>query len=371
MQAGERQAVLRRIWWLADPFWMEPGNDRLTEHYSRLVADRLQDRARNPEGIFWADDLREILMRWGQPSGWERVRPRMSQLGLASVTTHYHPSFEFIPTLTMARDPLVLRAEQWKTDERDAHSLYAPPGVRHLGPLPYQVAVFRRGAQAEVVAAFAMKPDSLPPSPMLEAGLVLMREPDATPIVRTARVEGTRGVLRAAAPPEATVLSLEARERTSRRAARARFGVDLRRPAEHGLAVSDLLLLERGDARPPSLDQAAPLARGSTRFRAGERVAMFWEVYGVSAADSVTFSLALSRRSAGGVRRTVESLGLARGMAPVRMRWTEPAGAGDVFPRSLAITLPRLPPGDYAIELSARAASGASAATQREISITR
>ncbi|HSU14943.1 hypothetical protein [Longimicrobium sp.] len=358
MDASAREAAVRRIWWLADPFWMEPGNDRLTEHYARLVADRFQDRARTTEGIYWAFDLAEILARWGAPSGWERVRPRFGQGAISSVITHYPPSFEFIPTLAMARDPLAIRADDWRTDEKGAHSFYGPPGVRRFGPLPHQVAVFRRDGRAEVVAAFAMKPDSLPAHPTLEAGLVIMRDPGAAPVVQTARVDGTRGVLRATAEPEATVLSLEARERTSQRAARARFGADLRRPAEHGIAISDVLLLDR-DARPRSLDEAAPLARGSTRFRAGERVAMYWEVYGLEPrADSVAFSLALSRK------RT-------RGAAPVRMRWSEAVPGGAIVPRSLALTLPRLAPGDYVIEVSVRTRMGTTVTTRREITIER
>jgi hypothetical protein len=358
MDAPRREALVRRLWWLADPFWTEPGNDRLTEHYARLVADRFQDRARTTEGLFWADDLAEILVRWGQPSGWERVRPLFGQGGLSSVVTHYPPSFEFIPSVAMARDPLAIRAEDWKTDEKHGHTAYGPPGVRRFGALPHQVAVFRRGDRAEVVAAFAMKPDSLPARPTLDAGLALWRDPDAIPVIQTARVEGMRGVLRASAAPEATVLSLEAVERTSGRAARARFGTDLRRPAEHGAGISDLLLLDR-DARPRSLDEAAPLARGSTDFRAGGRVAMFWEVYGPDARpDTVTFSLALSRMR-------------ARGRAPMRTRWSEAVPGGGAVPRSLAITLPQLAPGDYAIEVSVRTRSGATATSRREITITR
>jgi hypothetical protein len=360
MPPPERAAMLRRIWWLADPFWTQPGNDRLTEHYTRLVADRFQDRAKNTEGIFWADDLREILIRWGQPIGWERVRPLSGMMmgGSTTVTTHYPPSFEFIPTLGMARDPLRIRAADWKTDERDAHSLYAPSGVRRFDPLPHQVAIFRRGGEADVVAAFAMKPDSLPPQPTLEAGVALMHDPDAAPVVRTAQVQGTRGALRVTAAPEGTMLSLETRERTSRRAARARFGVDLRRPEDRGVSISDILLLEQPDARPQSLDAAAPLARGSTRVAPGERIAMYWEMYGVAAGDSITTSLAVVRRG-------------GRGAAPVRTRWTQPADAGGTVPRALAITLPQVSPGDYVIEVTARTRSGATVSTRRQITVAR
>jgi hypothetical protein len=371
MEPTARAAALRRLWWLADPFWMDAGNDRLTDHYARLVADGFQDRARNTEGLSWANDLREILVRWGQPSGWERIRPRMGQTPDGGMITHYAPSFEFIPTLAMVRDPFAMRAADWKTEQKGAHSVYAPPGVRRLAALPHQAAVFRRGGMAEVVAAFAMKPDSLAASPVLEAGAVLMRDADAPPVARTERVAGTRGVFRLRAEPAQAVLSIEAREPVSQRAARARFGVDLRRGSTSGIALSDVLLLDRADARPQSLDEAAPLARGSTEFSPGDRIALYWEVYGLAAADSITFTVALARRPPGAARRAVESLGLARGATPVRMRWVEEAAATEVLARSLAVALPRVPPGTYALEVAVRSRSGAVASAIRDITVTR
>lgn len=372
MEPAARAATLRRLWWLADPFWTEPGNDRLTEHYTRLVADRFQDRARTTEGLYWADDLREILVRWGQPSGWERIRPLRMAQGDGGMITHYAPSFEFIPTLAMARDPFAIRAGDWKTDDKEGHTVYAPPGVRRFGPLPNQAAVFRRGGMAEVVAAYAMKPDSLAPSPTLDAGAVLMRDPDAPPVAQMGRVSGTRGVFRLRAEPAQAVLSIEAREPVSQRAARARFGIDLRRMGAPGIAISDVLLLDRPDARPQSLDEAAPLARGSTEFAPGDRLALYWEVYGLAdAADSVTFSVALARRPPGAVQRAVESIGLSRGTTPVRMRWVEEAAPAEVLARSLAIALPRIPAGSYTLEVSVRSRSGGTASTQREITVTR
>lgn len=374
MDPAARAAAVRRLWWLADPFWADVGNDRLTEHYARLVADRFEERARSSEGVFWSDDLREILVRWGQPTGWERVRPRSRLDGGTDggIVSHYAPSFEFIPTLAMVREPFAIRAADWKTDEKFAHTVYAPPGVRRLDPLPHQVAVFRRGGRAEVVAAFAMKPDSLPPAPTLDAGVVMMRDPDAPPVARTERVSGTRGVFRLRAEPTRAVISLETREPVSRRAARARLGVDMRRAAGSGLSISDILLLNRSDARPSSLDEAAPLARGSTEFAPGDRLALYWEVYGArGAADSLTFSVALARRPPGAVRRAAESIGLSRAATPVRIRWDEEPPAAEVLARSLAIALPRVPPGDYVLEVGVRTRSGAASTTQREITVVR
>jgi hypothetical protein len=167
-------------------------------------------------------------------------------------------------------------------------------------------------------------------------------------------------------------LSLEAREPVSRRAARARLGVDLRRFGATGLGVSDILLLDRAGARPASLDEAAPLARGSTEFARGDRLALYWEVYGLrGVGDSVTFSVALARRPPGSVRRAVESIGLSRAVTPVRMRWVEEGPAGEVLARSLAIALPRVPPGSYLLEITARTRSGATSTTQRELTVVR
>jgi hypothetical protein len=272
----------------------------------------------------------------------------------------------------MVRDPFAIRAADWKTEEKGAHTGYAPPGVRRLAPLPHQLAVFRRDGRAEVVAAFAMKPDSLPPAPVLDAGVVVMRDPDSPAVARTERVSGTRGVLRLRADPTQAVASLEAREPVSRRAARARFGVDLRRAAATGLAISDILLLDRADARPAALDEAAPLARGTTEFSPGDRLALYWEVYGLAgAADSVTFSVALARRPPGAVRRAAESIGLSRAATPVRMRWVEEPPPGDVLGRSLALALPRVSPGQYVLEVSVQTRSGAASTTQRDITVVR
>ena len=107
-------------------------------------------------------------MRWGQPTGWAGARAftraarQRDHALLAQLRVH--------PRAGDGARTDGHATEDWKTDEKTGHSLYAPPGVRRLLPLPHQVAVFPRGASVEVVAAFAMRPDSLPPSPTLNAG---------------------------------------------------------------------------------------------------------------------------------------------------------------------------------------------------------
>jgi hypothetical protein len=40
---GERQSFEERFWWLSDPFWSVPGNERFDEHLARNVQARLRD----------------------------------------------------------------------------------------------------------------------------------------------------------------------------------------------------------------------------------------------------------------------------------------------------------------------------------------
>jgi hypothetical protein len=360
MDPAAREAAVRRLWWLADPLWMLPGNDQKTEHFSRLVVDQLQERARTTEGFFWAADLREILLRFGEPVGWERIRPPPGSSGGAEVLTHYAPrSWDFLPTVRMAADPAAIRPDDWTLDERAARTGYAPDSVARLEPLEHQLAVFRRAGAAVVVAGFALDPDSLPPGPDLHAALVLAADEDAAPLAAPAAVDGARGSVRLDAPAEPTVLSLEARERKSRHAARARYGVDLRRAAAPGLALSDVLLLADPEARPASLDEAAPLVRPSARAKAGERLGLYWEVYGLEGrTDTLTVSVSLARKGRGG------------GRSPVRIRWRGEADGSAVMARSLGLALPNLRPGPYLLEVSVHA-GGASATSVREITVER
>jgi hypothetical protein len=371
MEPAAREAAVRRIWWLADPLWMEPGNDRKTEHYARLVHDRLQDRARTTEGIAWGDDLREIVLRFGRPIGWERIRPDIGQPGgPPSLVIHHTPhGREFLPRLD-ARQPLgAVPPDGERMLNRKARTTYASQQVSQMDTLAHQLAVFRRGDSAVVVAGLALDADSLPPGAVTEAGLVLA-ESDSSMRMERSRAPGSTAALKVTVPARTAMVSVEAREVASRRAGRARYALPLERPAG-GMAISDILLLADPAARPATLDEAAPLARPGTRFRAGERVGLFWEVYrDAPGSDSLRLSLSLSRREVGGVRRMAERIGLAPSAAPVRMRWTEEPGGAALLARSTTVALPRrLPPGEYLLEVTVQPPRGAPATRSRVLTI--
>ena len=375
MEPAARDAATRRLWWLADPFWMEPGNDRKTEHFARLVHDRLQDRARTPEGLSWGDDLREIVLRFGLPIGYEKVRPEywQSSTNAGIVVRYASHGRELLPRLD-AKNPFgATPPDGERLMSQRARSSYAPRASSRLDTLAHQVAVFHRGDSAVVVAGLALNSDSLPPSPRTEAGLVLA-ESDSSPVwMSTAQVAGSTAALRVTAPPRTAMFSLEARELGSRRAGRVRYSLPLDRPRGGGVSLSDVLLLADPTARPETLDDAVRLVRPGTRFRAGERVGLFWEVYrDAPTADTLRVSLALARRAPGGMRRIAERIGLATSAAPVRMRWTEESGGAALLPRSTTVALPqRLPPGEYLLEVTVHPASGPPVTSTRVLTIER
>src|SRR5688572_3336004 len=54
MGCAERDAVNARIWWVADPLYMTQGNERRTEHFSRMTHTAL-----------WKNSMNTFAMSWG------------------------------------------------------------------------------------------------------------------------------------------------------------------------------------------------------------------------------------------------------------------------------------------------------------------
>jgi hypothetical protein len=162
-----------------------------------------------------------------------------------------------------------------------------------------------------------------------------------------------RGTLVASAPSHPAVASIEVLAEAERRAARARFGLPLR-PTEPGaLAVSDLLLLREPEPLPDSLAPAVENARASVRVRPGERVGVYWELYGLSAdrPESLSMSLRLLEERGGWLRRLGRRVGLLSDEVPIRLRWQEQAEPDPIVGRSVSIEIPPLSPGTYTLEL--------------------
>jgi hypothetical protein len=368
---AQRERLRRRMWWLADPLWSEPGNDRLTEHFARWTMERIQQRARQVDALRWGDDMTEIVLRYGWFTAWERSEPTTSGgVQSGSAVGYNEPrTWEFIPPLETVRDPTLLRGDEWPLSEsHPTTTRYAPEYARHIMMLPHQLAVFPRRGAALLVAGYALPEDSLPPDPRLRAALVAMDDVGGHRTESPWQPNAASGALYVELPARNTVVSLELREDSTRAVARRRQAVAWDSDAR----VSDLLLLAHPDARPVEVMEAARIARGSAILAPGERVGVFWEMYDVEASDSVQVRVGLIPGRAVWGRRRLEAIGIVKGARTVRMGWSEGVEAGEVVGRSLAVGIPPdLRPGDYTLEVTVTAPGMAPATARRLITVRR
>jgi hypothetical protein len=362
-EGAERDSLERRFWWLADPLWVTPGNERRTEHYARHVMDRLQDRSRSAEGTSWGFDLRELLLRYGSPVGWERERPSSPTMSTASIISHYAPGGrQFIPPVRFLDTPTGIGSEEWNVKVRRARTEFSLPYARWSDALEHQLAAFRRGDSIVWVAAYTLAGDTAVRGPV-DAALVVAAHEHASPFV--ARATGdSAGALSISLPAQPAVLSLELLSQgDSARAARVRYGIQPKEIPASGITLSDILLLAPADPLPRSLPEVVPAARGSTRLRPGERVGMYWEMYGLPPGTrAIDVSVTLNRDGRNWLGRTT---------SPVQLSWREEPGEGAVLGRSLLVTLPELPPGRYTLQVAVTPEGGRPATTLRAVEVAR
>lgn len=368
MPQAERDALVRRLWWLADPRWDDDANDRLTEHYARWTMHLIQHRARQVDQTAWRDDTREIVVRYGWFTAWERYQPLFYGYSGEGLVSYNDPrTWEWLPPLGKVQAPRTLQGDEWPlVEETPTATRYAPEYVSRVMSLPHQLAVFPRPEGAVLVAGYALDPDSLPADPRLHAAAIAMSDVNGQRAASPWQPTAASGAFRLELPGHPAVVSLEVREDSARLFARVRRGVDW----DAGARVSDLLLLAHPEARPETLDEAARIARGSATVAPGEQLGVFWEMYDVPAGDSMTVRVGLVAPQAGWARRRLQALGVARGARPVRMGWRE-AGEGEaIAARSIAIGIPGdLRPGTYTLEVSVNAPGRAPAIARRSITV--
>lgn len=377
-------ALAERVWWLADPFYLVRGNDRRSEHFSRRVLDRTQREAETPSGVRWGEDLQELLVRYGWPVGWER--DVSTDAPGTSVISHYpDPARRWMPREARhVTAPESIPEDGWRLDPPDPRSEYSPRYVRAFGTLHAMVSRFRRGDSVLVVAAYELEPeavqgegrnaDTVRVRGWVRSGLFLDQGPDRPPAATTSRTRGRRGVLAARSGSGGRLLSLEVLAPTDSVAARVRHGVRLPSMPEEGLAVSDLMLVQtEADTLPPGLERVISRARPIGTYRPGQRVGLYWEVYGSrGAVGRLRTSVSLAREDGGFFQSLGALLGLGGGgQEEVRMEWRERVSpARRVHPRSLVIRLPeRLPEDRYTLRVTAVPAGGDTVAATRRIRV--
>jgi hypothetical protein len=374
LSCEQRGPFEARFWALSRPLFLLPANDLRTEHFARLTMAELIRMSRYPHDLPWGDDSREMLVRYGWETGWSRELPSVSSPTDVHVVGHEPtPAFDFVPDAAALATPDSVDASDWSLHDPEAQSRYAPRYARSVRDLDYQVAMFRRGDSAVVVAAFDAGRDSVFARDSIDAALAVAptHAPDSAHVV-TDSGSPRRATLMTSAPWAPLIVSVEARDSAARRIARARTVV--RPPDAAGrVTISDLLLFDDPSALPVSLDDAAKRARASMRVDRATPVGVYWEMYGVlPAGESLAYTLTVTRDGSSWYRRAAEKIGVVDRRAPVRMQWDEPSARPEAArSRALAVDFSTLPEGRYRVELKLDAGGETAATASRLVEVGR
>ncbi len=376
---AERADFARHFWLLADPLWLIPGNERRTEHLSRWVWDRLQRDADSGYGLRWGRDLREILLRFGWPSGWDIGRRRYPGLRTEeAIQAHRSPEAqEFTPRAEWVHGSGPSGSDAWELEPDRPRASWTPPygPVRKLG---HQLARFRRGDSLLIVAAIdpsaIVSAQDSPVSCPRETGVFLataagVRHRTIVTGPQSLRVVANVGP---APPPEIRrFVGVEARCLDRAGAARARYELDSS-STQHAL-LSDLLLIQSADSLPGTLDAAVRIALGSLKWRPHTVFGVFWEWYGpVSGQEPLQMTLTLAREGKSFWRRAIEWTGLAgRRTESVGLRWDERMAGESPAARSVRLELPDLPDGRYRLTLEVHSRRFGAVSSSRELTVER
>ena len=380
LEAEAKAEFEQRFWALADPLHQTGGNDLRSEHLSRNLLVTLQHRSETTEDLPWGDDLREILLRFGAPSGWERIRhPTMMHAHDLSLVSHYPDAdLDLLPPVELLADDFDPTAGEWDESGRRARASYPLPRggdrLRWLTPFDHQLALLHDADSAVLVAAYSLPADSLEFPHEVRAALTVMTLPSAPEPGRMARGEGPVATLTLRVPYTPMLVSLEALAEEERRAARVRRGISPRGLVPGVLSASDLLLLHvDGEVPAETRAEAVPRARGSTRVVPGERIGVYWEMYSPAVAwpEALEVSLRLVEAEAGWLRRLAQRAGVVQEVQPVRMTWDDATRGSETISRSLALQIPEnLKPGSYTLELTLSAPGREPLTVSRTIEIT-
>lgn len=373
LPCAKRGDFERRFWAMSRPLYLLSANDLRTEHLARLTMAELIRTSRYPHDMAWSDDAQELLVRYGWETAWSRESPSVSDPASIHVVGHEPtPAFDFVPATDALAKPDSADATDWALHNPMAQSRYAPRYARSMSDLDNQVAVFRRGDSALVVAAFDASRDPTFVRDTVAAALALVQVsvPESSVVVRTASTR-RRSVLSARTAWDGFIVSVEARDSAARRVARARSIV--RPPASPGrVTISDLLLFDDPASAPATLEEAMPRARATMRVDRATPVGVFWEMYGVeSSGESLAYTLTVMREGDSWYRRAAERLKVVDRRAPVRMQWNEPsARPGATRSRSLALDLSTLPAGRYRVDLTLEAGGEKAATASRVVEVS-
>jgi hypothetical protein len=353
MSCAQQEAANARIWWMADPLYITPGNERRTEHFSRVLHTALEQDAANTYGSRWGGDLAELTLRFGWAEKWTQEPPGSMPVAQISVSGHEpEPGFHFFliqrPPDTVAQ----ISDSLFEISQSPPREQYAPPYARSFTGLDVQVARFRRGDSTRIVAAYDVSADTIFGRHRFAAALVAMGDEATPPSMSEVDESPARNVITISTPWKSQLIGVELLAKDSAGAARWRKGFP-EIPLDSGkISLSDLLFVDGTPSLPSDLNEAIPQAHGGTRFRRDRQVGLFWELYGKTPADSaLPISLTITPIDEGFFRRAFRALRIVPKVTPLNIRWQENGAAGVLSARSVLLDLSLVPAGKYAVKL--------------------
>ena len=363
MSCAQREAADARIWWVSDPLYMTPGNERRTEHYSRILYTMLYQNSANTYGSTWGGDLAELTLRFGWAEKWTQ-EPSQSLYpdSKPSVTGHERePGYHFFLTQRPPESLSQIADSIFDIFQFPPREQYAPGYANGFVRLDAQVARFRRGDSTRVVAAFDVTTDTIFGQHKFAAAVVAMGDEATTPSMTLLDESPTKNVLTVMTPWREQLIGVELLAKDSTAAARWRSGF-AEIPLDSGkISVSDLLLVDGAPSLPTNLDEAIARAHGGTKFKRNVQVGLFWELYGSTPADSalpVTLTITPVEESL--LRRAFRVFRIVPKAEPLNIRWQENGASGVMSPRSVVLDLSAVPRGKYAVKLEVGTNGGTS-----------
>ena len=318
LDCSSRVPFEARFWWLTDPLFSMPGNDRWVEHVSRRFELVLHEPILRATSSNRHPPQHEVsVVRRGQNDSWSRKPGRPQERWTGKRAARYR----FTPASALEDG---LRALSYELDAGLDDEGYTPATYGPFLELPAQFARFRQADSLLVAAATDL--DGIPLGPSRTV-FVASDAPESFPVVRGPVSERARPVFAAVLNAEPVVISIEAMD-DNRAAGRARRG--LLPLSSDGLVVSDVLLLDASDAElPEGRDQALALMFGKTTFPPTDEIAIYWEIYGVEEGRPVQIAISLVGGGRGILTRILRGVGIlaetARPRSPGRSRHPGPS----------------------------------------------
>jgi hypothetical protein len=283
------------------------------------------------------------------------------------------PSFNFFPDAHVFASPDQLTPDDWEFDNVESRPTYAPIWAGSFQPLnDHQVALFRRGDSAFIVAAFAVNDDAAL-GPTRRAGAfaaVVDRGGVLPPFGTTIENAGLSVVSTLMAPWRPMIISLEVLDTVNRAAGRMRFAPRLPPPGTR-LSLSDLLLYAPRDSAPKSLIEAVPLTLHAMRAPNNRQIGIFWETYGVRPeGETFDYALAVDPIDQGLIHSALVKLHVEDPDRGLDLQWREvPSITGQIASRGLTVDLSRLKPGHYRVRLTLTSGTGLPIVAERTIEV--